>query len=790
VVVVGGGVVDELHSKRTAMTLHTEEMAVSSYSDLNFISAAANEIAAESNTPRNDQPIVVESAVSPCRTVKRRLPLHHEIATISDSLLHTGEGTDKTLGRPHSSDCAQMNSPNNEMGENCMLNEANQIDEVLNGASIEHIGKVFTSASEGLSPIRRRSHTFEEELSDPELDEYSFRMPAYLTDDDDVRQYINRTEKIASSDEDFLPTYQPRLSLFYTAIEEGDEEAGSELDNVELANFSPSSNQRSLRGGLLQDSDHVHYSDQFNNSTSVNVAPASGAPASPTVTHFSNVHGVLQSPYHATQYADSDSRFVVPSFVDDVPLCDESQTSLKVDRGCDSQDSCDLRVRTQKGLDSPGGRWVLITHEDDGRMDASDLSTTSSTVTIDSMGHASVPKTDQLLPTSEELGASSMAFIRQLRGAAFRRKMNLSRSRDSLAAKERKQLEEVAASEKDATGDDEVGSVVANIQRRESLTSNEVSADTIKVLPTTVYVRNDDATAGLPHVKHRPTTIPISPALGRRRYLRMQPDHAIEAQGQMTLPSDLPEGPSDAMASRPLRNVHINHESMVGVPKVDKRPRTAPISPCLASRRRLGNKTNDKAGIPRSNSLLSERGLFLGQQRGQTRPTTTPISPYLGPRRRLNPRLDHDNEKPSSSFKALIVPRSTGRLGRAGLLKGSTRKATIPQSPLLGARRPKPLPPATVRREIAPEVSIDLSEDSKVEDFGILSRKENVTANLRNVVNSEGFIPRSTDRAAKRAEFEIQRQMHEQERKERERKERQQKVEAIRKELGILRMSI
>jgi hypothetical protein len=766
----------------------TEDMAVSSYLDLNFISAAANEVATENHAPGIAHPIDVERSVSRCRNIEHGLPFHHETAKGSDGLLHTGEGADKTL------DCPQSNSSNHDMGETSLLNDTNQLDKVLNGASIEYIGKVLSSASEGLSPIRRRSHTFDEELSDLELDEYSFRLPTYLNDDDDVCPYINHTEKIASSDDDFLPTYQPRLSLFCTAIVEGDEEAGSEQDTVELAKFSPSSNQRDFRGGLLQDSDHVHDSDHINNSTRVNVAATSGAPASPTLTHFSNMRGVSKSPYHATQYADSASKVVVPSFLDDVSIGDESQTALEVDRDGNSQDSCYLRVRTQRGLDSPGGRWVAISHEEDGRIDASDLSTTAGTDfdrSIDSPGNGSVPKTDQVFPTSEELGASSMAFIRQLRGAAFRRKMNLSRSRDSLAAKERKQLEEVAASEKDATGSDEIENVVANIQRRESLALNEVSADTNKALPTTVCVRNDEATVGLPYVKHRPATIPISPALGRRRYLRTQPDHAIEAQGQMTSPSDLPVEPSDAVVPSSLRHAHINHESMVGVPLVGKRPRTAAISPRLASHRRLGNKTNEKAGVSSRKSLLFERGLFLGEQRGQTRPTTTPISPYLGPRRHLNPRLDADNERPSSGFKALAVPRSTWRLVRAGLLKGSTRKATIPQSPLLGARRPKPLQAATHHRKIALKVPIDdLSADSGVEDCGIISHKENVTTNLRNIVNSEGFIPRSTDRAAKRAEFEIQRQLHEQEKKERERKERQQKVEAIRKELGILRMSI
>ena len=49
---------------------------------------------------------------------------------------------------------------------------------------------------------------------------------------------------------------------------------------------------------------------------------------------------------------------------------------------------------------------------------------------------------DDILLAQKQAGASAQAFIQGLRGAAHRRKMNLTRSRDSLAAKEKERKEE------------------------------------------------------------------------------------------------------------------------------------------------------------------------------------------------------------------------------------------------------------------------------------------------------------------------------------------------------------
>lgn len=188
---------------------------------------------------------------------------------------------------------------------------------------------------------------------------------------------------------------------------------------------------------------------------------------------------------------------------------------------------------------------------------------------------------EEIEKMKEELGATSLAFIQRLRGAAFRRKANLARSRDSLAAKERQQREAIAAAK------------AAKEKRRQSEPLPRPSAQPkvklvnaifhARPLPATTGSKGAGGLSGVPKVDKKPTTVPVSPMLGRRRKSRLVDgdEHVDEAQEH--------ERESDTAAFRalplPKTSGPAGHAGLAGVPKVPKRPTTVPRSPMLGMRR-------------------------------------------------------------------------------------------------------------------------------------------------------------------------------------------------------------
>lgn len=313
---------------------------------------------------------------------------------------------------------------------------------------------------------------------------------------------------------------------------------------------------------------------------------------------------------------------------------------------------------------------------------------------------------DEIVKTTRDLGASSSAFIQQLRGAAFRRKKELARSRDSLAAKEREQRKTIATYEAARMHQQDLArQVAAEEQRRRSLTIKLLSRETFKArpLPETTGVQGSGGLAGVPKVEKKPTTTPISPYLGPRRYLRQHLDPDSEDHHKL---SSLTKQP-------PLQTL--------------------------------------------------------------------------------------------SSFKALPLPMTTGQFGdagQAGVPKVQKRKITIPHSPLLGFRRMQKEGPSSVQSlpklNLVAKIKQRHSNSSQARGLSqsilgadLCSQKENDEAIVtpRNNV-TEAYIPHSTDRAKKRAEFEIRRTQNEQIRYEDERRDRERRVQALRKELTKLRMSL
>ena len=321
----------------------------------------------------------------------------------------------------------------------------------------------------------------------------------------------------------------------------------------------------------------------------------------------------------------------------------------------------------------------------------------------DSMVSTGSTREEEILKTQEVLGQSSQAFMDHLRGAAFRRKLDLTRSRDSLMAKEKQQRETIAASR--AMKQSQIDGSLTNLRGEGTASSKgQAEADTTAVssfkarsVPTFVGIEGVGGLSGVPKVEKKPTTTPFSPLLGARRYLRK-----------------------------------------------------------------------------------------------------------LAARKEKSPPKTEDENGGDGLFRALPLPSSTSALntGYSGVPKVPKRKTTIPFSPLLGSRRPKAAAPLAVRTNMATDDSQSSAYSSQSPVVGVeyLSGEgggpEATTASSvhSNDVESAAvdlaYIPASTVRAQKRANYEEHRKHYQVERLERESSERKGEIRKLNHELRELRPSL
>ena len=190
----------------------------------------------------------------------------------------------------------------------------------------------------------------------------------------------------------------------------------------------------------------------------------------------------------------------------------------------------------------------------------------------DSFVSTSSTREAEIQLAQQQAGASGLAFIQGLRGAAHRRKMNLTRSRDSLAAKERERREE----------DERLAAERARLaemnQNQHSASPDSPHEFRARPLPKSNRM---SGVSGLPKVVKRPVTTPFSPLLGARR--KSMPV-AMESKGSTNL-KRIDETETTTFKARPFAKNVVNEGGRAGVPKVPKRPTTVPFSPLLGARR-------------------------------------------------------------------------------------------------------------------------------------------------------------------------------------------------------------
>jgi hypothetical protein len=306
----------------------------------------------------------------------------------------------------------------------------------------------------------------------------------------------------------------------------------------------------------------------------------------------------------------------------------------------------------------------------------------------------------------------------------------MSRSRDSLVAKEREQRSIKAQSvivEEAASEDD---SETNHDYRRNSNSEAPRKQFKARPLPETTGVKGTGGLDGVPKIEKKPTTTPFSPRLGSRRPQKtkvkcLENSKPKQPQPRETKPSNknketlsMPaeKGVAASFKARPFPSSvgMTGYGGQFGVPKVPKRPVTVPHSPLLGPRRR--SKSVDKP-----------------TQSKQTRHST---SRDLPPRR--------------SSLSSQ-------------LLSSKIKSPKVVDSPdLLGLK------------------ILDMTPDPKQNP---LSNDENLTPSNSQI---KPYQPHSTIRAKKRADFDARRNSTFQIKMEHERQRREKEIRKMRRELQTL----
>lgn len=343
----------------------------------------------------------------------------------------------------------------------------------------------------------------------------------------------------------------------------------------------------------------------------------------------------------------------------------------------------------------------------------------------------------------KKLGQSSNAFIERIRTAAHRRKMAMTRSRVSLAAKEQQQKLRSRTEDETEAAEEVTAGVERSKRDRDSLwtASTTVTAPfRARPLPATTGALGSGGLDGVPKVDKRPATTPFSPLLGARRG-RKTKIKALAAPKPLKKTDDpkpkdserqrnpLEEKSDEMMRPFQAREVPPSVRSaenggQFGIPKVSKRPITVAMSPLLGARRRTRS----------------------ADARSKTRT--------------LIPQLGSSSEERNSIFPA---KQSSVNSARTTVSNLSHRSPPSTDSSLLG---------------------LDLLGMPKLTHEG---NEENITPRGAHI---KAYEPHSTRRAKKRAEFDTRRKTMFQLRTERQMQEREQDIRTIQRELNRLRYEL
>ena len=441
---------------------------------------------------------------------------------------------------------------------------------------------------------------------------------------------------------------------------------------------------------------------------------------------------------------------------------------------------------------------------------------------------ATYPSTDSLADPShtsdlssakKKLGASSHALVERLRGAAQKRKLLVTRSRDSFVAKEQKQKQSLENLTSHTEEEEEVYEPEApepirpTVQKRHFEGINPVREFKARPLPATTGDLGGGGQAGVPKVSKRPSTVPSSPLLGNRRRLkeggvgeskayqkvkeeeRRRMEMTKEASSRKLSVSNAAskkppstDTPHVPFKARPLPATtgDLGHGGQTGVPKVAKRSPTIPSSPLLGHRRPTGNSQPSKA----YQAIAQESKM---PKSASSRPMTK-VAPTVKP-----------SALRAQPFDRLLSGSDASRAKESALTEKREREEA--EARRKSSFRARPLPATTVttsgRNHSPGLVGLDLlssyqKRSSEKESYPYPG-EENLTPTNERPSSAESppkkqrigsALPdrlHSTKRAKERAQYEEIRLSHDMERQQREMEERSRIIRETSEELDELR---
>jgi hypothetical protein len=382
---------------------------------------------------------------------------------------------------------------------------------------------------------------------------------------------------------------------------------------------------------------------------------------------------------------------------------------------------------------------------------------------------------DDLQSARKQVGESSNNFIDKIRNAAHKRKVAVTRSRDSLVAKEEEQLRSIAESK--ARSQSLLGSNktfpendTENIRPNNGIRSAHILKNPFR----NKCKRSTDGGfggVGVPKVKKRPTTTPFSPLLGSRRKEKVivkalqNPKKSTSAESSRTA---IPR------TSTTIRGEQGNVISSKNEGKPSRLRSSSLVSEGVkASTLTVDNSVLSASSftarpLPASTDRERNAGQ-VGVPKVPKRIVTVPVSPCLGPKR-LSRTATGKSKYLGGGLEIIGVSKaaleSSSRVSTessrfAQNMRKSSSTSTAESSELLGLNL------------------LDVTPEKKC-GHNVPIKQQNLTP--QNTV-VKAFEPRSTCRANKRAEYDAIRDENRQQRLQAEQQTRQEQIRRIHKEL-------
>eukprot|EP00980_Cylindrotheca_fusiformis_P006270 scaffold1340_cov122-Cylindrotheca_fusiformis.AAC.13 len=270
----------------------------------------------------------------------------------------------------------------------------------------------------------------------------------------------------------------------------------------------------------------------------------------------------------------------------------------------------------------------------------------------------------------KQVDESSHNFINRIRNAAQQRKKALTRSRDTLKAQELDQLQARAAASGKLSEEKEAVSTETSMSNRDSDVGSVRKQFKARPLPESNGFKGMGGLYGVPKVEKKPTTTPFSPLLGSRRPQKVKAK-ALQKPGlEMSTNNQFPRkqrhkvGGEEGLArltpnrttfkARPVPSFigKKGQGGLTGVPKVQKRTATIPISPVLGLRRKPDSR-EDQGPIDPTKTVII---------RGQASPGLRGLDLLEGtPKSRRVPGEKDENKIPNTDQSLAYVPYSSIR---------------------------------------------------------------------------------------------------------------------------------